>query len=184
MAKCAIPGGAGRPQCFDRATCRIPAGSNVSSSASSSVGICCSLSRNLAAQRPSLSASQHLTSSAQFCSEKVVVGARRSGGKQRKINAVLEQTRPGESENKSVFPPTPIWLSDVVGRQQKPYFLNRAWTKKDISYASYMVAVHCLCLLAPFTFSWDAFGCFGIMYIITGKIRGAPKLGTLTENKK
>lgn len=61
-----------------------------------------------------------------------------------------------------------IWLSDVVEKKKRPYFLNREWTKKDISYAVYMVVVHALCLAAPFTFSWDALGVFAVMYVITG----------------
>ena len=182
MEKCVIPTGAGRLLGTNRATCSIRAGST---SASSSFGIRCRRAnvQTSAARHPSLSASQGLISSIHSCSKKGVLGARRANGKQRRIQAVLEQTRPGESDNKIVFPPTPIWLSDVVGRQQRPYFLNRVWTKKDVSYASYMVAVHALCLLAPFTFSWDAFGCFGIMYIITGKVHATTELRPYREHR-
>lgn len=63
-----------------------------------------------------------------------------------------------------------VWLSDVIGRKQRPYFLNRTWTGKDISYAIYMVVVHAICLAAPATFSWDAVGCFAVMYVITGML--------------
>lgn len=61
-----------------------------------------------------------------------------------------------------------VWGSDVVASPKRPYFLNREWTSKDIQYAVYMLVVHGLCLAAPFTFSWSAFGVFVLMYIVTG----------------
>ncbi|CAM6102672.1 unnamed protein product [Calypogeia fissa] len=61
-----------------------------------------------------------------------------------------------------------IWFSDVVPRRKRPYFINRKWTPKDITYAVYMGVMHLLCLAAPFTFSWSAFGVFGILYLVTG----------------
>eukprot|EP00245_Coleochaete_scutata_P005279 TRINITY_DN18721_c0_g1_i1.p1 TRINITY_DN18721_c0_g1~~TRINITY_DN18721_c0_g1_i1.p1 ORF type:complete len:412 (+),score=34.49 TRINITY_DN18721_c0_g1_i1:113-1348(+) len=70
----------------------------------------------------------------------------------------------GESRGKS------IWLSDVVPTKQRPYFLGRTWNKKDITYGSYMLAVHGLCLFAPATFSWNAFALFAGLYIITGML--------------
>lgn len=64
----------------------------------------------------------------------------------------------------------PIWLSDVVGQKQRPYFANREWTAKDIQYAVYMTVVHGLALAAPFTFSWDRLALFVGLYIITGML--------------
>lgn len=61
-----------------------------------------------------------------------------------------------------------VWGSDVVASPKRPYFFNREWTEKDIQYAVYMLGVHGLCLFAPFTFSWSAFGVFTLMYIVTG----------------
>jgi stearoyl-CoA desaturase (delta-9 desaturase) len=61
-----------------------------------------------------------------------------------------------------------IWMSDVVVRKRRPYFLNRKWSSKDVIYGGFMVFMHALCLLAPFTFSWSAFGVFMALYVITG----------------
>ncbi|KAJ7550378.1 hypothetical protein O6H91_07G097800 [Diphasiastrum complanatum] len=63
-----------------------------------------------------------------------------------------------------------IWLSDVVVKRKRPYFLNRQWTTKDLLYVSFMVAIHGTCLLAPFTFSWGAFAAFIVMYMVTGML--------------
>lgn len=105
-----------------------------------------------------------------------------------KIRAVAEKSLPISSQPPQNDPPSlplsrletvrqmypealdeaKVWLSDVIGRKQRPYFLNRKFTAKDISYAVYMIVVHGMCLAAPATFSWDAFGCFALLYIITG----------------
>eukprot|EP00897_Mesotaenium_endlicherianum_P001119 jgi/Mesen1/11007/ME000098S10408 len=85
------------------------------------------------------------------------------------VQSVLENVRPAEVDQSST-PGFQVWLSDVVTRKKRPYFLNRKYTKKDISYAAYMTLVHTLCLAAPFTFSWSAFGCFAGMYVLTGML--------------
>jgi len=74
------------------------------------------------------------------------------------------------TEAESAFPAQQIWLSDVVGKKKRPYFLGRSWSAKDITIGLYLAAMHGLCLFAPFTFSWDAFACFGTLYIITGML--------------
>lgn len=61
-----------------------------------------------------------------------------------------------------------IWLSDVPVTRRRPYFLNRKWTAKDITYGGFMGLMHGLCLLAPFTFTWQAFGVFVLLYVVTG----------------
>eukprot|EP00270_Netrium_digitus_P013711 TRINITY_DN458_c0_g1_i1.p1 TRINITY_DN458_c0_g1~~TRINITY_DN458_c0_g1_i1.p1 ORF type:complete len:400 (+),score=51.29 TRINITY_DN458_c0_g1_i1:239-1438(+) len=66
--------------------------------------------------------------------------------------------------------PGRIWMSDVVAERKRPYFLNREWTAKDVTYATYLSAVHLLCLAAPLTFSWDAFGVFFGLYVVTGML--------------
>ncbi|KAL2634325.1 hypothetical protein R1flu_005804 [Riccia fluitans] len=73
-----------------------------------------------------------------------------------------------EEAPKKFLEPHKIWMSDVVAERKRPYFLNRKWTAKDISYTTFMVFMHGLCLAAPFTFSWSAFGVFVGLYIITG----------------
>ncbi|BBN05142.1 stearoyl-CoA desaturase (Delta-9 desaturase) [Marchantia polymorpha subsp. ruderalis] len=78
--------------------------------------------------------------------------------------SLLEEA-PAKSEERE---PHQIWMSDVVAKRKRPYFWNRKWTSKDISYAAFMVFMHGLCLAAPFTFSWQAFGVFVGLYVITG----------------
>lgn len=69
-------------------------------------------------------------------------------------------------------PRTPghIWLSNVVPLWRKPDFVNRKWALIDIGMAGFMVGIHGLCLLAPFTFSWQAFGVFLLSYLVTGML--------------
>jgi hypothetical protein len=66
------------------------------------------------------------------------------------------------------LPGSRIWMSDVVARPKRNYFLDREWTSKDLIYGGFMLFMHGACLLAPFTFSWDAFGVFALLYFITG----------------
>jgi stearoyl-CoA desaturase (delta-9 desaturase) len=62
----------------------------------------------------------------------------------------------------------PVLLSDVVATPKVPLFRNRAFNKQDKSYIGWMLFVHGLALLAPFTFSWANLGLFCVMYFITG----------------
>eukprot|EP00243_Klebsormidium_subtile_P003004 TRINITY_DN16136_c0_g1_i1.p1 TRINITY_DN16136_c0_g1~~TRINITY_DN16136_c0_g1_i1.p1 ORF type:complete len:401 (+),score=72.44 TRINITY_DN16136_c0_g1_i1:220-1422(+) len=66
------------------------------------------------------------------------------------------------------LPGSRIWMSDVVARPKRNYFLDRQWTSKDLVYAGFMLFMHGACLLAPFTFSWNAFAVFAGLYFITG----------------
>ena len=59
-----------------------------------------------------------------------------------------------------------LW-SDVLYSPKREAFL-RKWMPTDITYASFIGAMHAGCLLAPFTFTWSAFNCFLVMYFITG----------------
>lgn len=63
-----------------------------------------------------------------------------------------------------------IWLSDVSVLWPRTYFLNRHWSPKDVLLAGFLLLVHGLCLLAPFTFTWKAFGMFMLLYLITGML--------------
>lgn len=68
------------------------------------------------------------------------------------------------------YPPSKIWMSDVVVRKRRNYFKNRQWTFKDLTYAGFMAFMHGLCLFAPATFSWNAFGMFMGLYVVTGML--------------
>ena len=83
------------------------------------------------------------------------------------VSCVLEEASPAKTEE---YPPTKIWMSDVVVRKPRNYFKNREWTAKDLTYAGFMAFMHGLCLFAPTTFSWNAFGVFVGLYIITGML--------------
>lgn len=61
-----------------------------------------------------------------------------------------------------------VLLSDVYGEPKRPLFKNREYNEKDKAYVAWMVFVHGLALLAPFTFSWANLGLFFGMYFITG----------------
>jgi hypothetical protein len=63
-----------------------------------------------------------------------------------------------------------IWMSDVVVKKRRNYFKNREWTAKDLTYGGFMAFMHGLCLFAPATFSWNAFGVFMGLYVITGML--------------
>ena len=61
-----------------------------------------------------------------------------------------------------------VWLSDVFATAKSPPLAKRGLQKKDWEYAVFMAVIHGLCLLAPFTFSWQMVGVFFISYFITG----------------
>eukprot|EP01018_Ginkgo_biloba_P018111 Gb_14279 [translate_table: standard] len=61
-----------------------------------------------------------------------------------------------------------ILLSDVVVKKTRPSLFGRQWSATDMVVAGVTVAMHALCLLAPFTFTWKAFGVFVGLYIVTG----------------
>eukprot|EP00878_Enallax_costatus_P002339 GHUV01002515.1.p1 GENE.GHUV01002515.1~~GHUV01002515.1.p1 ORF type:complete len:452 (+),score=101.72 GHUV01002515.1:137-1357(+) len=61
-----------------------------------------------------------------------------------------------------------VLLSDVYGLPKKRLFANREYNEKDRAYIGWMLFVHGLALLAPFTFSWGNFALFLGMYFVTG----------------
>ena len=60
-----------------------------------------------------------------------------------------------------------VLLSDVFATLKRKLF-RRDWAATDLSYAGFMAAIHGLCLLAPFTFSWPMFSLFVGLYAVTG----------------
>ncbi|KAL6221775.1 hypothetical protein ACLB2K_005170 [Fragaria x ananassa] len=47
-------------------------------------------------------------------------------------------------------------------------FLGRDWNLVDIVTSIIVISIHCLALLAPFQFTWDAFWLFVVLYFLTG----------------
>lgn len=62
---------------------------------------------------------------------------------------------------------TRVLLSDVHAVGKKPLWA-RPWARTDVTYAVFMIAMHGLALLAPFTFSWSNVWLFAITYFVTG----------------
>ena len=60
-----------------------------------------------------------------------------------------------------------VFLSDIIASPKKNAFV-RKWLGTDITYVSFIGAMHVGALLAPFYFTWQAFNCFWVMYFITG----------------
>ena len=61
-----------------------------------------------------------------------------------------------------------VLLSDVFSTLKRKLFTPRAWARTDLQYGGFMLVIHALCLLAPFTFSWPMFTLFVVGYGITG----------------
>lgn len=61
-----------------------------------------------------------------------------------------------------------ILLSDVVVKRKRNVFWCRKWKFYDAAVVSVVVAMHLLCLFAPFTFSWGAFAVSVGFYVVTG----------------
>ncbi|KAL0010682.1 hypothetical protein SO802_005790 [Lithocarpus litseifolius] len=61
-----------------------------------------------------------------------------------------------------------ILLSDVVVNHQRRVFYGRKWNAHDLVNASVVLAMHCLCLFAPFQFNWSALLVAVALYVVTG----------------
>lgn len=61
-----------------------------------------------------------------------------------------------------------ILLSDVVVKRQSRVFFGRKWNSRDIGTACVVLAIHGLCLFAPFQFSWGAVLVAMALYVVTG----------------
>lgn len=61
-----------------------------------------------------------------------------------------------------------IMLSDVVVKRQRNVFWGRKWDSSDLATCGVVLAMHLLCVFAPFTFNWRAL-CVALgLYVITG----------------
>jgi stearoyl-CoA desaturase (delta-9 desaturase) len=82
----------------------------------------------------------------------------------------IKQPVPKPSKNAQASEPDgkKVLMSDVVATLKVPLFKDRTWNEKDKAYIAWMVFVHGLALLAPFTFSWSNLALFGVMYFISG----------------
>ncbi|KAL2462754.1 Palmitoyl-monogalactosyldiacylglycerol delta-7 desaturase [Forsythia ovata] len=61
-----------------------------------------------------------------------------------------------------------ILLSDVVVKRRRNVYWGRKWNSLDVATVGVVVAMHLLCLFAPFTFNWGALWVAFGLYIITG----------------
>ncbi|KAL4626468.1 hypothetical protein ACB092_05G098400, partial [Castanea dentata] len=61
-----------------------------------------------------------------------------------------------------------ILLSDVVVKSQRRVFFGRKWNAYDLVNASVILALHCLCLFAPFRFNWMALLVTVALCVVTG----------------
>ncbi|XP_011073424.1 palmitoyl-monogalactosyldiacylglycerol delta-7 desaturase, chloroplastic [Sesamum indicum] len=61
-----------------------------------------------------------------------------------------------------------ILLSDVVVQRRRNVYWGRKWNSLDVATVGVVVAMHLLCVLAPFTFNWGAFWVAVGLYVITG----------------
>ena len=61
-----------------------------------------------------------------------------------------------------------VKLPNVGVKEKRNVFWGRKWNSFDILVASGLAVLHLLCVLAPSTFKWDAFGVAVALYFITG----------------
>lgn len=61
-----------------------------------------------------------------------------------------------------------ILLSDVEVKRERRVFFGRKWNSLDIGTAAIVLAMHLLCLFAPFQFNWHAFWVAVALYVVTG----------------
>ncbi|GBF96165.1 MGDG specific palmitate delta-7 desaturase [Raphidocelis subcapitata] len=78
-----------------------------------------------------------------------------------KIDPVAQAAVPGAKR---------VLLSSVAATPQVPLFFGRPWDARDRLYAGFMLAIHALALLAPFTFSYANLGLFLAGYFVTGAL--------------
>ncbi|KAJ4845520.1 hypothetical protein Tsubulata_013042 [Turnera subulata] len=61
-----------------------------------------------------------------------------------------------------------ILLSDVVVKRKRQVLWGRKWNALDIGTAGVILAMHTLCLFAPFYVNWGAFWVAFGLYVVTG----------------
>jgi len=49
-------------------------------------------------------------------------------------------------------------------------YFHRRWLRKDIDYAVFFAIIHLGAVAAPFHFTWQAFACFWVGYLVTGML--------------
>ena len=61
-----------------------------------------------------------------------------------------------------------ILLSEVEVKRERRVFFGRKWNSLDFGTAGIVLAMHLLCVFAPFHFNWPAFWVAVALYIVTG----------------
>ncbi|KAM7475907.1 hypothetical protein LguiB_023150 [Lonicera macranthoides] len=61
-----------------------------------------------------------------------------------------------------------ILLSDVVVKRKRIVYWGRDWNPMDMATLATVIAMHLLCLVAPFVFNWGAFWVAVGLYMVTG----------------
>jgi len=64
--------------------------------------------------------------------------------------------------------PRRILLSEVEVKRERSVFFGRKWSSLDVGTAGIVLAMHVLCLFAPFHFNWAAFWVAVALYGVTG----------------
>ncbi|KAK9112197.1 hypothetical protein Scep_019716 [Stephania cephalantha] len=61
-----------------------------------------------------------------------------------------------------------IPFSDVMVKTNRNAYWGRKWNLRDVIYFAIMLTLHLMCLLAPWTFNWNAFWVAAVLYVVTG----------------
>ena len=80
--------------------------------------------------------------------------------------ALIEAAEPKPEPEAAKF--RRILLSDVVVNHQRRVFFWRKCNAYDLARASVVLAMHCLCLFAPFQFNWSALLVAVALWVVTG----------------
>ncbi|XP_027344671.1 palmitoyl-monogalactosyldiacylglycerol delta-7 desaturase, chloroplastic-like isoform X2 [Abrus precatorius] len=77
-------------------------------------------------------------------------------------NAAFGETEEGALKHRKIL------LSDVEVKRERSVFFGRKWNSLDVGTAGMVLAMHALCLFAPFQFNWQAFWVAVALYFVTG----------------
>ncbi|OIT08750.1 PREDICTED: palmitoyl-monogalactosyldiacylglycerol delta-7 desaturase, chloroplastic-like [Nicotiana attenuata] len=86
----------------------------------------------------------------------------------RRVMPIVNAASTSVSENGKESNFNRILFSDVVVKRPRNVLFGRQWNSVDMGSAAVVVAMHLLCLLAPFNFNWAAVGIAFGLYVITG----------------
>jgi len=64
--------------------------------------------------------------------------------------------------------PRKILLSEVEVKRERSVLFGRKWNTLDVGTAGIVLAMHVLCLFAPFHFNWPALWVAVALYVVTG----------------